>query len=96
MDLSLLSITLNIQTPTTDISSITTSCNFSYQHVSLFNEFNDKFGKLYKDCWIGMFNVECIVKPSILKAILAIDAISKALVFVKLENMSLLYNCNNP
>jgi hypothetical protein len=43
-----------------------------------------------------MFNAECIVKPLILKATLPIDAISKALVFVKLENMSLLYNCNNP
>ncbi len=71
------------------------NCNCPYQHVSLFNEFDDKFGKLDKDCWIGMFNVECIVKLSILKAILPIDAISKALVFVKLEYMSLLYNHNN-
>jgi len=43
-----------------------------------------------------MFNVECIVKPSILKATLPIDAISKALVFVKSKDMSLLYNYNNP
>jgi hypothetical protein len=43
-----------------------------------------------------MFNVECIVKPSILKASLLDDAISKALVFVKSEDMSLLYNHNNP
>ncbi len=43
-----------------------------------------------------MFNVECIVKPSILKATLHIDAISKALVFVKSKDISLLYNCNNP
>jgi len=42
-----------------------------------------------------MFNVECIVKLSILKTTLPIDAISKALVFVKLENMYLLYNHNN-
>ncbi len=96
MDLSLLSITLNILTPTNDISSIITSCNCSYRHVSLFNEFDDKFGKLNKDCWMGMFNVECIVKPSILKATLPVDAISKALVFVKSKYMSLLYNCNNP
>jgi hypothetical protein len=57
MDFSLLFITLNILTPTSDISSITTNYNCLYQHVSLFNEFNDKFGKLNKDCWIGMFNV---------------------------------------
>jgi hypothetical protein len=43
-----------------------------------------------------MFNVEFIVKPSILKVTLPIDAISKTLVFVKLEDMPLLYNCNNP
>ncbi len=30
------------------ISSITTSCNCSYQHVSLFNKFDDKFGRLNK------------------------------------------------
>ncbi len=50
MDLSLLFIILNILTPTNDISFITTSCNCSYQHVNLFNEFDDKFGKLNKDC----------------------------------------------
>jgi hypothetical protein len=92
MDLSLLSITLNILTPISDISSITTSYNYSYRHVSLFNESNDKFGKLKKDCWTCMFNVKCITKPSILKAILPIGVISKALVFVKSEDMSLLYN----
>jgi hypothetical protein len=43
-----------------------------------------------------MFNAECIVKPSKLKTILPIDAISKALVFVKSKDMSLLYNHNNP
>jgi hypothetical protein len=42
-----------------------------------------------------MFNVECIVKSSILKGILFVDAISKALVFVKLEDIFQLYNCNN-
>ncbi len=83
MDLNLLSITLNTLTPTSDISFITTD-NCSYQHVSLFNEFDDKFGKLDQDCWTCMFNVECIVKLSILKAILPIDAINKTLVFVKL------------
>jgi hypothetical protein len=60
MDLNLLFITLNILTSTNDISSITTSCNYSYQHVSLFNEFDDKFGKLYKNCWTficSMLNV---------------------------------------
>jgi len=69
MDLSLLFITLNILTPTTNISSMTTSCNCSYWHVSLFNEFDDKFGKIDKDYWTSMFNVECIIKPSILKVI---------------------------
>ncbi len=68
MNLRLLSIPFNILAPINDISSITTSCNSSYQHVSLFNESNDKFGKLDKDCWTSMFNVECIVKLSILKA----------------------------
>jgi hypothetical protein len=50
MDLSTLFITLNILTPTNDISSITTNCNYSYWHVSLFNESDDKFDKLNKDC----------------------------------------------
>jgi hypothetical protein len=49
MDLNLLSITLNILTPTNDISSMTTSYNCSYRHVSPFNESDDKFGKLNKD-----------------------------------------------
>jgi hypothetical protein len=57
MDLRLLTITLNILTPTSDISFITTSCDCSYRHVSLFNEFNGKFGKLDKDCWTCMLNV---------------------------------------
>jgi hypothetical protein len=83
MNLSLFSITLNILAPKSDISFITTNCNCSYQHVSLFNEFDDKFRKLDKGCWTCMFNAECIIKPSILKATLPIDAISKALVFVK-------------
>jgi hypothetical protein len=72
------------------ISSITTSCSCSYRHGSLFNEFDDKFGKLNKDYWRCMFNVECIIRSSILEVILPIDAISKALVFVKLKDMSLL------
>jgi hypothetical protein len=50
MDLNLLSITLNIIALTNDISSMTTSCNCSYRHVNPFNESNDKFGKLDKDC----------------------------------------------
>jgi hypothetical protein len=96
MDLSLLFITLNILAPTNDISSITMNCNCSYQHVNLFNESDDKFDNLDKDCWVGLFNVKCIVKPSILKATLHIDAISKALIFVKLEDTSLMHNRNNP
>jgi hypothetical protein len=95
VDLNLLSITLNILTSTSDILSIITSCNYTYRYVNLFNEYGDKFGKLNKDHWTGMFNVECIIKLSILKTFLLVDAISKAQVFVKLKNMYLLYNCNN-
>jgi hypothetical protein len=76
MDLNLLSITFNILTPTNDISSIITSCNYSYWHVNLFNEFVDKFGRLNKNCWTCMFNVQCIIKPSIFKATLLVDAIN--------------------
>jgi len=43
-----------------------------------------------------MFNIKCVVKPSILKVILPIDTISKALVFVKPKDMFILYNRNNP
>ncbi len=64
MDLSLLSITLNILATTNVISFMTTSCNCSYQRVSLFIEFDDKFVKLDNDCWTSVFNVECIVKSS--------------------------------
>ncbi len=42
-----------------------------------------------------MFNVECIIKLSILKTTL-LDVISKTLVFVKSKDMFLLYNHNNP
>jgi hypothetical protein len=96
IDPSLLFITFNILTPTNDISSITTSCNCSYQHVSIFNEYDDKFGKLNNDYWTGMFNVEFIVKLSLLKVALPTNAINKALVFVKSKDMLVLYNCNNP
>jgi hypothetical protein len=96
MDLSLLFITFNILTLTTNISFIITSCNCSHQHVSIFNKFNDKLGKLNKDCWTSMFNVKCIVKSLILKATLLINAINKTLVFVKSKDMSLLYNHNDP
>jgi hypothetical protein len=41
-------------------------------------------------------NAKCIIKPSILKTYLLVDAISKALVFVKLKDMYVLYNYNNP
>jgi hypothetical protein len=71
MDLNLLSITINILAPTNDISFMTTSCNCSYRHVSLFNEFDDKFGKLDNDYWIGMFNVQCIIKSLKLKTTLS-------------------------
>jgi hypothetical protein len=51
-------------------------------HVNLFYEFINKLGKLDKDCWTSMFNVKRIVKSSILKATLHVDAISKALVLL--------------
>jgi hypothetical protein len=70
MDINILFIILNILAPTSDISSII-SCNGSYWH-------DNKFGKLNKDYWRCMFNIECIVKLSILKVVLPIDAISKA------------------
>jgi hypothetical protein len=57
MDLNVSSITLSNLASTSDISFMTTSYNCSYRHVSLFNESNDKFGELNKDCRIGMFNV---------------------------------------
>jgi hypothetical protein len=79
INLSLLSITLNIITPMIDISFIMKSYNYSYRHLNLFNESNDKFGKLNKDCWTNMFDAKCIVKPLVLKATLLIDGISKAL-----------------
>jgi hypothetical protein len=41
MDLDLLFIMLRILTLTHNISSITTSYNCTYWHVSLFNEYND-------------------------------------------------------
>ncbi len=47
MDISLLSIMLSILTLTNNISFITISSNRSYDwHVNLFNEFNEKFGKI--------------------------------------------------
>jgi hypothetical protein len=95
MDLSLLFLTLNILAPKNDISSIATNYNCSYRHVNLFNEYDDKFGKLNNYYWIGMFNVDCIIKLSILDVDLFADAISKTLIFVKSKYMSLLYNCNN-
>jgi len=47
----------------------------------IFNKSDDRLGKLDKDCWTNMFNVECIVKLSILKATLLVNAISKAFFF---------------
>ncbi len=96
MDLSLLFITLIILAPTSDISSITTSCNYSYQHVSLFNVSIDKFGKSDNDYWINMFNDKCIIKPSILNVALPMDAMKRTFIFIKFEDMPLLYNCKNP
>jgi hypothetical protein len=78
------SITQNILAPTGDISSITISCNCSYQHVSLFKESNYKFDNFVNVCWTCMFNVECIVWPSILNVTLPIDAISNVLFLLSL------------
>jgi len=90
------SITLNILAPTRDISSITTSYNCSYQHVSLFKESDDKFYRFADVYWTSMFNGECIVWPWILNATLSIDAINNALIFVKVDDRSLLYSHNKP
>jgi len=84
----MLFITFNILAPTNDISSITTSYNCSYRHISLFNEFVDKFGKLDKVCWTNMFNVKCIVKPSIMKADLFVDGINNALIMEGFEHVT--------
>jgi hypothetical protein len=54
-------ITLNILALTKDISFITISCNCSYQHVSLFKEYDDKFDMFVNVCSIGMFKIEWIV-----------------------------------
>jgi hypothetical protein len=70
---------------TNDISSLTISFNCVYQHVCIFNEFNDKFDKLDNDCWIGIFNIECIVRLSILNIALPMDATSKTLVLLNLK-----------
>jgi hypothetical protein len=43
-----------------------------------------------------MFNVECIVQPSILNVALPTDAMRRALVLIKFENVFLIYNHNNP
>ncbi len=43
----------------------------------------DKFGNpINKDYWTSMFNVKCIIKVSMLKAILPVNAISKALILL--------------
>jgi len=49
MNLNLLFITLSILAPISDISSIITSCNCLYWHVSQFNECDDTCEKLNKD-----------------------------------------------
>jgi hypothetical protein len=41
-----------------------------------------------------MFNVKCIIKPSILNVALPMDVMRKALILVKYEYMFLLYNHN--
>ncbi len=66
MNLNLLSITLCISTLKSGIPCITTNCNCSYQHLTLLNKYNDKFGKLDNDFKTSMFNIECIIRPSLL------------------------------
>lgn len=92
---NLLLIALNILEPTNDISSNPTSCNCSCQHVNLFNELNDKFGKLNNDCWTCIFNIECIIIPSILNTNLLVNTMNIVLIFVKFKYMCLFYNHNN-
>jgi len=91
-----LSIALNILARIRNISFKLQLVNYSYWHVSLFKEFNDKIDKFVNVCWIGMFNVECIVWPSILNVILLVDAISNVLIFVKFNDRSLLYSHIKP
>jgi hypothetical protein len=79
MDLNLSFIMLNILLPTSDISCIT-NCNCSYQHVNLFHEFDDNFGKFNNDHWTNMFNVKCMVISSKMNAILHVDAMNKTLI----------------
>ncbi len=55
----------------------------------------DKFGKSDNNYWIGMFNDKCIVKPSILNVTLPMDAMKKPFIFIKFEDMPLLFNFNN-
>jgi len=64
---TLKSIIYNIKNlaPTNDISFIITSCNCSYQHVSLFNEFDGNFDKLNNDCWTCTSNPKFFVRQSI-------------------------------
>ncbi len=64
--------------------------------MNLFKESNDKFDKFVNVCWIGMFNVESIIWPSILNVALHVDVINNALIFVKFNDRSLLYSCNKP
>jgi hypothetical protein len=91
MNPNLLSITLCISTLKSDIPCITTNCNCSYQHVNLLNKYNNKFGKLNNDYYTTMLNIECIVRPSLLNAVLFINAMNKALTFVKFKDMSFVY-----
>jgi hypothetical protein len=86
----------NIIAFTKDISSIITSCNCSYQHVSLLLKIDDKFDRFVNVYWIAMFNVKCIIWPSILNATFSINAISNALIFVQFDDRSLLYSRNKP
>jgi len=86
----------NIIAFTKDISSIITSCNCSYQHVSLLLKIDDKFDRFVNVYWIDMFNVKCIIWPSILNATFSINAISNALIFVQFDDRSLLYSRNKP
>jgi hypothetical protein len=43
-----------------------------------------------------MFNDKCIIKPLILNVALLMDAMKRAFIFIKFEDMPLLHNCNNP
>jgi hypothetical protein len=58
---------MNIWAPIDNISSMMTSYNYSCLQISQLKQSYDKLDKFNKDWLMGIFNVECIITPSILK-----------------------------